>query len=146
MPQRRKIQKAMAVKVRYMRNRTWVMSLRRGENRSDVGPDASALCIKIICCPDAGKRAMKMTTIPRPPSQCVMLRQNKILNGNDSKSSMTVAPVPVKPDMLSKTASITVRYPPRAYGSMPRTVAKSQPGELRLPQLQLMKFFLKIGK
>ena len=65
--------------------------------------------------------------MPNPPNQWVMLRQNKILKGRLSISSMTVAPVPVKPEMLSNTPSMRFRYPPVTYGIIPRKVAKSQP-------------------
>jgi hypothetical protein len=46
-----------------------------------------------------------MTTMPRPPSQWVRLRQKRRLCGRTSKSGMTVAPVPVKPEMLSNRPS-----------------------------------------
>jgi len=88
-----------------MRKSTLVRSLRRGRTRSDPCALDSALYIVMALCPVAGKRAMKMTMMPRPPSQCVRLRQRSTPCGRASMSSTTVAPVPVKPDMLSKTPS-----------------------------------------
>ena len=70
---------------------------------------------------------MKMTMMPRPPNQCVIMRQNRMLNGCDSMLVMTVAPVPVKPEMLSNRPSRKPSEPLKRYGSMPRKVASSQP-------------------
>jgi hypothetical protein len=44
--------------------------------------------------------------MPIPPIQWVRLRQNKMLFGKDSTSVRMVAPVVVKPDMVSKKASV----------------------------------------
>ena len=68
-----------------------------------------------------------MTMMPRPPNQCVIMRQNRMLNGCDSMLVMTVAPVPVKPEMLSKMPSRKPKEPLKRYGSIPKKEAKSQP-------------------
>ena len=49
-----------------------------------------------------GSRATVKNTIPRPPIHCVSDRQKRMPWGSDSTSSMIVAPVVVKPDMVSK--------------------------------------------
>ena len=51
---------------------------------------------------------MVKNTMPNPPNHCVRLRQNRMPWGNDSMLSSTVAPVVVKPDMVSKKALATL--------------------------------------
>ena len=46
--------------------------------------------------------AMVKNTIPKPPIHCISERQNSRPWGSDSTSSMMVAPVVVKPDIVSK--------------------------------------------
>ena len=46
--------------------------------------------------------AMVKKTIPKPPIHCMSDRQNRMPWGNTSTSSMIVAPVVVKPDIVSK--------------------------------------------
>ena len=111
MPQPRNTMSAASVSPPYMRNKTLVISWSRGSTRSLVGPATSALYKEIVACPASGSKAMKMTTMPKPPSQCVILRQNKMLCGKISRSSMTVAPVPVNPDMLSNNPSRIPKQP-----------------------------------
>ena len=48
-----------------------------------------------------------MTMMPRPPNQWVRDRHSKMPCGMISKSGMTVAPVPDKPEMHSNTPSST---------------------------------------
>ena len=55
-----------------------------------------------------GSTAMVKNTMPNPPNHCVRLRQNRMPWGNDSMLSSTVAPVVVKPDMVSKKALATL--------------------------------------
>ena len=79
----------------------------RGVSASSSGPGASA---KNICRPataSAGRTATKRTMMPIPPSHCVMQRQNRRprLKPPHSFSWKIVAPVVVRPDMLSKSAS-----------------------------------------
>ena len=68
-----------------------------------------------------GMTAMVKNTIPKPPIHCVNERQNSMPWGKPSTLSMTVAPVVVKPDIVSKKASVTwSMYPPMRNGSMPK--------------------------
>ena len=54
--------------------------------------------------------------IPIPPNQCVKLRQNKTVFGTAARLVIAVAPVVVRPDILSKTAEIGSRICKNAYG------------------------------
>ena len=56
--------------------------------------------------PIAGSRARNRTTIPIPPSQLVMLRQNRIPLLQASISLRLVAPVVVNPLIISKNAAL----------------------------------------
>ena len=77
--------------------------------------------------PMVGRTAMVKNTMPIPPIQCVRLRQNKMDGGRLSMFVSTVAPVVVKPDMISKKAAATrVSYPPTSRGSMPTAVNTTQ--------------------
>ena len=57
--------------------------------------------------PMAGSTAMVKKTMPMPPNQWVRLRQNRTERGRLSMLSSTVAPVVVRPDMVSKKAAAT---------------------------------------
>ncbi len=50
--------------------------------------------------------ARESRIMPRPPIHCVRLRQKSSPLGRDSMSLMMEAPVVVKPDMVSKKASV----------------------------------------
>ena len=64
--------------------------------------------------------AMVKNTIPKPPIHCISDRQNSRAWGRDSTSLMTVTPVVVKPDMVSKKASVILgNAPDSRKGSMP---------------------------
>ena len=56
----------------------------------------------------AGNTTSMNITMPRPPTHCVRARQNRMPWLSDSTSAKTVAPVVVKPDMVSKNASVTL--------------------------------------
>ena len=79
----------------------------RGKVRSDRGPVLSALNMWTMPLPNCGKTAMKMTMMPKPPNQWVRARQRTRLAGRPSMSSMTVAPVPDRPEIHSKMLSRT---------------------------------------
>ena len=65
---------------------------------------------------------MVKNTIPKPPIQWVNDRQNRMPWGKISTSSMIVAPVVVKPDIVSKKASVKLlRYPPTKKGIVPKS-------------------------
>ena len=53
-----------------------------------------------------GKTVVAITIIPIPPSHCIIALQIKMLFGDESKSKITVDPVVVIPDILSKKASL----------------------------------------
>ena len=57
--------------------------------------------------PMLGNTAMVKNTIPIPPIQWVMERHSKMECGRTSMSVKAVAPVVVKPDMVSKKAAAT---------------------------------------
>ncbi len=56
--------------------------------------------------PSNGRIATESTMMPIPPIQWVNERQNSTPRGSDSMSPNTVAPVVVKPDTDSNTASM----------------------------------------
>ena len=58
----------------------------------------------------SGKIVIAITTIPIPPSHCIIALHNKILFGLPSKSEIIVAPVVVIPDILSKNASLNEKF------------------------------------
>ena len=65
---------------------------------------------------------MVKNTIPKPPIHCVSERQKSIPCGKHSTSLIIVAPVVVKPDMVSKKASVKLSmYPPTIYGIVPNS-------------------------
>jgi len=73
---------------------------------STEGPGASASIRWSPPNPNNGNMATVSTTIPIPPNQWVVERQNKIDLGRDSISVRIEAPVVVKPDIVSKNASV----------------------------------------
>ena len=71
--------------------------------------------------------AMVKNTMPSPPNQCIRLRQNKMEWGRESMSLRAVAPVVVKPDILSKNATEkSPVYPPTIKGRAPMAEKVSQ--------------------
>ena len=67
---------------------------------------------------------MTRTTIPMPPSQCVVARHISMPRGTGSISRMTDAPVVVKPDIASKYASVKEGIvPSNMYGRQPTNEA-----------------------
>ena len=66
-------------------------------------PGDSALKICIPPIPSKGNIAIAKTIIPMPPNQCVILLQNRIPSGIASTSFKIVAPVVVKPEVVSNT-------------------------------------------
>lgn len=64
--------------------------------------------------------------IPKPPSQCIQLRQNKRLIGSPSISANAVAPVVVKPDIASKKAPAGSNVPVKTKGSAEKRAAITQ--------------------
>ena len=69
-----------------------------------------------------GLTASTNTSTPIPPSHTVKLRQYKRLTGSASTSAITLAPVVVKPETVSKKASTNDDTAPlRQNGSAPNT-------------------------
>ena len=86
-----------------------------------IGPVASAENTFMLPPTSDGNMAMVKNTIPRPPIQWVMERQNTRPWGRLSTSSIIVAPVVVKPDIVSKKASVKLGiYPLITNGRAPR--------------------------
>ena len=96
--------------------------LRRGCSLLRSGPVASAEKTFTVPPTIDGSMAMVKKTIPSPPIHCVSERQKSSPLGSDSTSSMIVAPVVVKPDMVSKKASVNDRSvnPPIIKGIIPK--------------------------
>src|SRR3712207_9300256 len=86
-----------------------------------MGPVASAANTFTEPPTNDGKMAMVKNTIPKPPIHWVIERQNNRPWGSASTSSMMVAPVVVKPDIVSKKADDRfVMYPLMRKGSIPK--------------------------
>ena len=93
----------------------------RGCTFARMGPVASAANTFTLPPTSEGMMAMVKNTIPSPPIHCVSERQNRMAWGSRSTSSSMVAPVVVKPDMVSKKASVTlVMLPWKRKGNMPK--------------------------
>ena len=74
-----------------------------------------------------GNTVIAITTIPIPPSHCIIDLHSKILLGLSSKFVIIVAPVVVIPDILSKNASLKVREIGESINGMdPNTAIKNQ--------------------
>ena len=84
----------------------------RGCTLSCVGPVASAANTWMPLTPNMGSTAMVKNTIPKPPIHWVIARQNRMPWGMDSMLFRIVAPVLLKPDMVSKKASVTLGMKP----------------------------------
>ena len=92
----------MAVRDRYIIHSIFAVWAMRGFILCVVGPGASALNNLWPPTPIVGRTATKNTTIPIPPSHCVMLRQKRMPCGRASIFSIMVAPVVVRPLIDSK--------------------------------------------
>ncbi|MPM72681.1 hypothetical protein SDC9_119657 [bioreactor metagenome] len=76
------------------------------------GPGLSARIRCMLCPPAIGKTARINTNTPIPPIQWVKLRQKRLHLESTSTSLSTLAPVVVKPDMVSNSASIKLGISP----------------------------------
>ena len=81
------------------------MSRMRGTSLLAVGPGTSARMSTMERFSDMGRIAITNTSTPMPPTQCEKLRQNSTPRGSDSTSLRIDAPVVVKPDTISNSAS-----------------------------------------
>lgn len=98
---------AITVRPQYIPTIILAVVLIWGENFSFWGPVTSA-AKRDIPPPIKGMKEIKITTIPTPPIQFVMLRQKSMPLGRASTSETTVAEVVVKPLRDSKKASKNV--------------------------------------
>ena len=71
-----------------------------------IGPVDSAENTLMLPPTSDGNMAMVKKAIPNPPIYWVMERQKSSPWGSTSTSSITVAPVVVNPDIVSKNASV----------------------------------------
>jgi hypothetical protein len=53
-----------------------------------------------------GRTEIAITMMPMPPSHCRIARQRRSVGGMESRPTSTVEPVVVRPDMVSKKASV----------------------------------------
>ena len=82
------------------------MSLARGTSLPLTGPVISARMRWSECASSSGMTAIMNTSTPIPPMKCEKLRQNRIERGRDSTSVRMEAPVVVRPETVSKKASM----------------------------------------
>ena len=76
--------------------------------------------------PRKGRMANDRTMMPMPPIQWVRLRQNRMPRGRDSTSVSMLASVVVKPDMVSKKASVyDGMAPENTKGKAPKAASDS---------------------
>ncbi len=105
-----------------------VVAAMRGVNLSGAGPGLSALKICNPPTPKVGKIAKVRTKIPIPPNQCVKERQKRSPLGKLSISGITVAPVVVKPETVSKKASTKLgTLPEKTKGKAPKKEVSVHP-------------------
>ena len=98
-----------------------------GTSLPTEGPGLSA-CIRYICEPPAsGRIASRNTSTPIPPIQCVKLRQNSVQCESTSTSGTTLAPVVVKPETVSNSASVKRGISPeKTKGRAPKILSTIQ--------------------
>lgn len=80
-----------------------------------------------------GNRAMEKMTIPKPPIHCKIDLQNRMPWGWLSRLLRMEAPVVVKPDMVSKKASVTESVVPyKRNGSIPKSEKNTQAPDMMM--------------
>ena len=77
----------------------------RGTTLLTEGPGLSARRRKMVSPPVSGTSASMNTSTPMPPSRWVKLRQKSMHFGSSSTAGTMLAPVVVKPETVSNTAS-----------------------------------------
>ena len=92
----------LAVMAKYTVHIHFASVLSRGCILVFIGPVDSAANTLMLPPTTDGSMAMVKNTMPKPPIQWVSDRQNSMVCGRHSTSSMMVAPVVVNPDMVSK--------------------------------------------
>ena len=91
-----------------------------GTSFETVGPGDSALIMCIFCAPERGRIAIMNTSTPIPPIQFENERQMSTAFGISSTEGMMLEPVVVKPDTISKKASMM-------FGTAPEITSGKQP-------------------
>ena len=98
-----------------------------GDILETEGPGLSARMRKMVCPPASGSTISMNTSTPMPPTQCVRQRQSMEAWLSASTSPRMVAPVVVKPETVSKSASMKNGISRlRTNGSAPMTARMSQ--------------------
>ena len=96
------------------------LDLTFGTRRLTEGPGLSAFMRFMRLPPVIGSRMSRKTRTPMPPIQWVKLRHIRIQFGMTSTSDRILAPVVVKPDTVSNSASIGLEIAPEnRNGSAP---------------------------
>ena len=95
-----------AVMARYILYRIKAVWRTFGTSFPTDGPGLSARIRCILELPDSGRTAIRNTSTPMPPLQCVKQRQNAVARESSSTEDSTLAPVVVNPDIVSNRASI----------------------------------------
>ena len=89
-----------------MRYRIFAVERTRGTSLPTDGPGLSARMSCMWEPPVMGSTASRNTSTPMPPIQWVRLRQNRLAKLRASTSGRMLAPVVVKPEMISNRASV----------------------------------------
>ena len=90
----------------YTPYRSFAVERMRGTSLPATGPGTSARMSTMERLSDIGSTAMTNTNTPIPPTQCEKLRQNSTPCGSSSTSGTMDAPVVVKPEIISNSASM----------------------------------------
>ena len=109
-----------------------------------TGPGDSARKICIERSLDFGRIAKTKTKIPIPPIQWVKLRHNNIHFGKDSTSFKILDPVVVKPETVSKKASIKCGIVPENQNGRAPTIdntTQHKPTAIRPSRAKYMRCF-----
>ena len=97
------------------------------------GPGLSARIRLMLEPPLSGIIASRKTKTPMPPIQWVKLRQNSALRDNASTFSKMLAPVVVKPEIVSNRALVNEGISPlNQNGRQPNTLRKIQLSEVAM--------------
>ena len=125
-PARRKTISETVKKI-YIRYNIFAVDFTFGASLLTFGPGLSAFIKNMLSLPDNCTIAIKNTSTPIPPIQCVKLRQKISDFGNASTSVKMDAPVVVNPETVSKTASAkSFIYPENTNGNAPKILITIQ--------------------
>ena len=105
-PDKRKTTIMIIVITKYILYKAFAVSATLGTILDTSGPGDSAFIISILYPPPSGKTVRTRTRTPIPPIQWEKERQNNRPFPSASTSERTEEPVVVKPETISKTASM----------------------------------------